>query len=107
VASLPHPCDPELHDSYLDYVRLAENLNGPIPRGVNPSYIWGAALDELRRLHPDPRIINLETSITRNEAYEQQRFARELIDRAGVSIVHGHSSHHAKAIEVHNGRLIL
>jgi poly-gamma-glutamate capsule biosynthesis protein CapA/YwtB (metallophosphatase superfamily) len=25
----------------------------------------------------------------------------------GVSIVHGHSSHHAKAIEVHDGRLIL
>jgi poly-gamma-glutamate capsule biosynthesis protein CapA/YwtB (metallophosphatase superfamily) len=38
---------------------------------------------------------------------EQRRFAHGLIDRAGVSIVHGHSSHHAKAIEVHAGRLIL
>jgi poly-gamma-glutamate synthesis protein (capsule biosynthesis protein) len=37
----------------------------------------------------------------------QRRFAHELIDKAGVSIVHGHSSHHAKAIEVHNDRLIL
>jgi len=38
---------------------------------------------------------------------EQRRFAHELIDKAGVSIVHGHSSHHAKAIEVYHDRLIL
>ena len=37
----------------------------------------------------------------------QQRFARALIDQAGVSIVHGHSSHHAKGIEIYCGRLIL
>ncbi|CAN7366971.1 CapA family protein [Phenylobacterium sp. LjRoot219] len=36
-----------------------------------------------------------------------QRFAHALIDVAGVSIVHGHSSHHPLAIEVHNGGLIL
>lgn len=40
-------------------------------------------------------------------ADEQRRLAHQLIDRAGVSIVHGHSSHHAKAIEVHHGRLVL
>lgn len=33
-------------------------------------------------------------------------FAHTLIERAGVDIVHGHSSHHAKAIEVHRGRPI-
>jgi poly-gamma-glutamate synthesis protein (capsule biosynthesis protein) len=38
---------------------------------------------------------------------DQARFARALIDRAAVSIVHGHSSHHAKAIEVYRNRLIL
>ncbi|MGD0642246.1 MAG: CapA family protein, partial [Roseiarcus sp.] len=38
---------------------------------------------------------------------EQRRFAHTLIDKAGISIVHGHSSHHAKAIEVYRGRLIL
>ena len=38
---------------------------------------------------------------------EQQLFARTLIDRANVSIIHGHSSHHAKAIEVYHKRLIL
>lgn len=37
----------------------------------------------------------------------ERRFAHELIDKAGVSILHGHSSHHAKAIEVYNNRLIL
>jgi poly-gamma-glutamate synthesis protein (capsule biosynthesis protein) len=37
----------------------------------------------------------------------QRRFARALIDKAGVDVVHGHSSHHAKGIEVHAGRLVL
>lgn len=37
----------------------------------------------------------------------QQGFAHALIDEAGVDIVYGHSSHHPKPIEVHNGRLIL
>ena len=38
---------------------------------------------------------------------EQRRFAHRLVDEAGVSVVHGHSSHHAKAIEVYRNRLIL
>jgi poly-gamma-glutamate capsule biosynthesis protein CapA/YwtB (metallophosphatase superfamily) len=70
---LPHPCDPVLYERYMssatDYVRLAEEANGPIPRRVAPSYVWGAALDELLRAQPDARIINLETSITRSEDY--------------------------------------
>jgi poly-gamma-glutamate capsule biosynthesis protein CapA/YwtB (metallophosphatase superfamily) len=37
----------------------------------------------------------------------QRRLAHALIDDAGVSIIHGHSSHHAKAIEVYRDRLIL
>jgi len=70
---LPHPCDPALHESYvpsaLDYVRLAEDANGPIPRPVTSSYIWGVALDELSRRQPDAGIINLETAITRSEDF--------------------------------------
>lgn len=70
---LSHPCDPDLYEDYarsaMDYVRLAERANGHIPRPAAPSYIWGAALDELNRVQPDARIINLETSITRSEAY--------------------------------------
>jgi poly-gamma-glutamate synthesis protein (capsule biosynthesis protein) len=38
---------------------------------------------------------------------EQIRFAHGLIDVAGVDIVHGHSSHHVKGIEVYRGRPIL
>jgi poly-gamma-glutamate synthesis protein (capsule biosynthesis protein) len=40
-------------------------------------------------------------------AETEQRFAHELIDKAGVSLLHGHSSHHPKAIEVYHDRLIL
>jgi poly-gamma-glutamate synthesis protein (capsule biosynthesis protein) len=35
------------------------------------------------------------------------KFARRLIDEAGIDVVHGHSSHHPKAIEVYRNRLIL
>jgi poly-gamma-glutamate synthesis protein (capsule biosynthesis protein) len=38
---------------------------------------------------------------------EQKQLARALIDEAGVDLVHGHSSHHPRGIEVHNGRPIL
>ncbi|WER47469.1 CapA family protein [Cupriavidus sp. WKF15] len=38
---------------------------------------------------------------------ERRRFARALIDEAGVDVVHGHSSHHPIAIELHAGRPIL
>jgi poly-gamma-glutamate synthesis protein (capsule biosynthesis protein) len=37
----------------------------------------------------------------------QLEFAHELIDCAGVDVIHGHSSHHVKAVEVYRGRLIL
>ncbi|HKU44635.1 MAG TPA: CapA family protein [Polyangiales bacterium] len=37
---------------------------------------------------------------------EQVAFAHRLIDR-GVALVHGHSSHHVRALEVYRGRLIL
>ncbi len=71
---LPHPCRPELYESFVesavDYVDLAEAANGPIPRKAALSYIWGAALDELAHRQPDVRIINLETSITRRGAHE-------------------------------------
>jgi poly-gamma-glutamate synthesis protein (capsule biosynthesis protein) len=38
---------------------------------------------------------------------EQRTFARRLIDDAGVDLVHGHSSHHVKGIEIHRDRPIL
>jgi poly-gamma-glutamate capsule biosynthesis protein CapA/YwtB (metallophosphatase superfamily) len=70
---LAHPCDPSLHESHvqsaIDYVRLAEEANGPIPRHAGASYIWGAALDQWNLEKPDARIINLETSVTRSSDY--------------------------------------
>jgi poly-gamma-glutamate capsule biosynthesis protein CapA/YwtB (metallophosphatase superfamily) len=38
---------------------------------------------------------------------DQIRFAHALLEAAPISIIHGHSSHHPKAIEVHRNRLIL
>jgi poly-gamma-glutamate capsule biosynthesis protein CapA/YwtB (metallophosphatase superfamily) len=71
---LPYPCSPRLQENYVhsavDYVRLAEQRSGPIPRPVDFAYVWGDALDVLRRKQPDARIINLETSITLSEDYE-------------------------------------
>jgi poly-gamma-glutamate synthesis protein (capsule biosynthesis protein) len=37
----------------------------------------------------------------------ERTFAHDLVDRAGVDVVHGHSSHHAKGIEVYRDRPIL
>jgi poly-gamma-glutamate capsule biosynthesis protein CapA/YwtB (metallophosphatase superfamily) len=38
---------------------------------------------------------------------EQIAFAHALVDEAGVDLIHGHSSHHIKGLEIHNRRLIL
>ena len=67
---LAHPCSPEIYEDYIrsaeDYVLLAERANGFIPRRNGPSYVWGAALQQLTRMQPDARIINLETAVTRS-----------------------------------------
>jgi len=71
---LPHPSKADLHEDFVssawEYVVLAERKNGPIPRQVGFSYVWGDAIEELDRVSPAARLINLETSITTSEAYE-------------------------------------
>lgn len=71
--ALPYPCDPVLYEPFVrdarQYLALAEAVHGPIPRPVDFAYIWGEALDELRRRQPSLRIVNLETSITRSSEY--------------------------------------
>jgi poly-gamma-glutamate capsule biosynthesis protein CapA/YwtB (metallophosphatase superfamily) len=66
---LPHPGEPRLYESAVSlataYIELAERANGPIRRPVDFGYVWGDALEALRRVQPDLRIINLETSITK------------------------------------------
>jgi poly-gamma-glutamate synthesis protein (capsule biosynthesis protein) len=67
---LPHPCDPILYEPCMTsaegYVELAERASGSIPRPVDFAYPWGDALDELERVGPDVRIVNLETAVTRS-----------------------------------------
>jgi poly-gamma-glutamate capsule biosynthesis protein CapA/YwtB (metallophosphatase superfamily) len=69
--ALPHPVKPVLYEPYVrdarEYVDLAENAHGPIPRPLKVDYIWGDALDELERAEVDLRIVNLETAITAAE----------------------------------------
>ena len=64
---LAHPCSPELYEHYVrsaeDYVLHAEQANGSIPRRNGPSYVWGVALDEFNRMHPDARIKGVGTSL--------------------------------------------
>ena len=38
---------------------------------------------------------------------EQREFAGRLIDEAGVDVVHGHSAHHVRGVEVHRGKLVI
>jgi poly-gamma-glutamate capsule biosynthesis protein CapA/YwtB (metallophosphatase superfamily) len=71
--ALPHPVNPALHEPYVrdarEYVGLAENANGPIPRPVSFDYIWGDAVQELEDSGVDLRIVNLETAITSAETH--------------------------------------
>lgn len=70
---LPHPGDPQIQERYmrsaLGYVEIAEEVNGPIPRPVDFSYIWGDALGKMDGMAPDLRIVNLETSVTTSDAF--------------------------------------
>jgi poly-gamma-glutamate synthesis protein (capsule biosynthesis protein) len=38
---------------------------------------------------------------------EQTEFAHKLIDEAGVDVIHGHSSHHVKGIEIYKEKTII
>lgn len=71
---LPHPSGPTLHEPYvqsaLDYVEMAESVNGRILKPVDFPYVWGDAAEELIRVAPAALIVNLETSITTCEDYD-------------------------------------
>jgi poly-gamma-glutamate synthesis protein (capsule biosynthesis protein) len=75
--ALPHPGDSQLHEACIknasEYVKLAERANGPLPRPVDFTYIWGDALEVFHREKPQATIINLETAITRSESYWQTK----------------------------------
>ena len=59
----PRLFEPHVRDARI-YVEIAERANGPIPHRVDGAYVWGDAMDELRRRATSARIANLETSLT-------------------------------------------
>ncbi|MBT8063226.1 MAG: CapA family protein [Gammaproteobacteria bacterium] len=65
---MPNPSNPLIfgreRQSALDYVTLAEEANGSIPRPVGFDYVWGDALKVLDEMSPRARLANLETTIT-------------------------------------------
>ncbi|MGC4764011.1 CapA family protein [Micromonospora sp. DT46] len=67
-AILPAPGPPELREPAVrdarDYVDLARDANGPVPRPAPPAWPWGEALHLLDELRPDARVVNLETAVT-------------------------------------------
>jgi poly-gamma-glutamate synthesis protein (capsule biosynthesis protein) len=90
----------------------ATNLNpgialllGPVDRRV------GRVAERIRALKRRGDIAVLSIHWGPNWGYgipeEHRTLAHKLIDQSGVDIVHGHSSHHPKPIEVYNGKLIL
>lgn len=117
---LAHSCPPGLQEAYVrdarDYVALAEEAHGPIPRPVSPAYIWGDALEELERAAPEARIINLETSVTTSSDFWPGKASITGCIRGtstvsarpgGVDLIHGHSSHHPRPIEIYRDKLVL
>jgi poly-gamma-glutamate synthesis protein (capsule biosynthesis protein) len=77
-------------------------------RSKDPIRAFARQIDEIKR---ECDIVIVSIHWGRNWGYEispaQKKLAHRLVDETGVSIVHGHSSHHVKAIEVYKERLIL
>jgi poly-gamma-glutamate synthesis protein (capsule biosynthesis protein) len=70
----------------------------------------GAILERLRRVKRAGDVVVASIHWGSNWGYEvpraQQRFAHWLLD-GGVDVVHGHSSHHVRPIEIYRGKLVL
>ena len=70
---LPYPGDALLREFHVgsakEYVQLAARVNGPVPTRVDFTYVWGDALDKLRRVTINARIINLETGVSKSREY--------------------------------------
>jgi poly-gamma-glutamate synthesis protein (capsule biosynthesis protein) len=138
---LPHPCKPQLFESWVRSASSWPNAaaapsaagwTSPIP-GAKRWRCWsrcgrtpGSGVNFLDHVsersagaickttaphrHPGDDVVvsvhwggNWGYAIPR----EHRAFAHRLIDGGGADIVHGHSSHHVKGIEVWHGKLIL
>jgi len=67
--------------------------------------------DRVRALKQAGDIVVLSIHWGSNWGYEvpsdQREFARQLIDKAAIDVIHGHSSHHPRGIEVYRNRPII
>jgi len=83
-------------------VNLLEDLSAKSLRDIQ---------EKVRRVKREGDIVVASIHWGSNWGYgipqEQRVFSHRLIDEAGVDIIHGHSSHHVKAIEVYKDKLIL
>ncbi len=88
---LPSPGAPELHEGYVRdarrYVELAERVNGPIPRAVDPAWPWGSVLDEMADLGPAVRVMNLETSVTTSDDAALEKAVNYRMAPANVDVL--------------------
>ncbi|MFD6225340.1 CapA family protein [Streptomyces sp. NPDC060232] len=70
---LPHPGDPRLAEPWVtdarSYVDMAAAAHGPVPRPAGYARPWGDLLEELQAARPDAWLLNLETSVTRADAF--------------------------------------
>ncbi len=83
--------------------------------GINLIALDGRGFDFLRagiaavKQPGDLVVLSLHwgANFVRGTAREERAFGHRLIDEAGVDLVHGHSSHHVRGVEVHRGRLVI
>jgi len=100
----------------LDHRRSRGLLQVPSGPGLN----WVGELsgesarslaEELRKHKRAGDLLIVSVHWGGNWGYEvpeaHRSFAHRLIDEAGVDLIHGHSSHHPRPIEVYKGKLIL
>ena len=85
---LPAPGRPALHETYAvdarSYVDLAEGVNGPIPKPVDPTWPWGDALAVMDEAGPAVRVMNLETSVTTSDELAPGKAVRYRMNPANI-----------------------
>lgn len=88
---LQHPSHPNIYETYIkdarDYVFLAEEVKGSIPRNVSSEYIWGAALDIWKEKAPHLKVGNLETAVTLSETYAVDKGINYRMQPQNISVL--------------------